>query len=100
MITKEQYLNALLIVEEYHSQINIAIKKNKPSLRDFNLTRGDIIKYLGGSQSKYLTKGNNYRLTGSPFGHWVCIINDKGSRMQSRQSFFANTHTITNESTT
>lgn len=32
MITKEQYLSALLIVEEYHSQINIAIKKKTSHL--------------------------------------------------------------------
>lgn len=45
-----------------------------------NLDRNDYIEYIGGSRSMYLTKGEKYRLTCSPFQGRVAIINEKGRR--------------------
>ena len=61
---------------------------NKPKLNDIGLKRGDYVVYIGGSESQYLTKNKQYRLTGEPYRNRICIINDKGNRMNCKQSFF------------
>ena len=88
MITKEEYLKALEIVEEYHNQLKKEIVNHKPNLNDIGLKRGDYVVYVGGSESQYLTKNKQYRLTGEPYRNRICIINDKGNRMICNQSFF------------
>lgn len=88
MVSKEEYLNALLIVEKYHAQIkNEALYKSN-KLVDIGLKRGNLITYIGGSQSKYLKENNQYRLTCAPFRDRVCIINDNGKRMNCSQEYF------------
>jgi hypothetical protein len=88
MITKQEYLKALEIVEEYHIQLKKEIVLHEPKLNDIGLKRGDYVKYIGGSESKYLTKDKQYRLTGEPYRNRICIINDSGARMNCRQCFF------------
>jgi phage gp45-like len=88
MITKDKYLKALEIVEEYHNQLKREIINHKPKLNDIGLKRGDYIVYIGGSESKYLTKNKQYRLTCEPYRDRICIINDNGNRMNCNQSFF------------
>ena len=55
MITKEEYLKALEIVEKYHQQLKKEIVNHKPNLNGMGLKRGDFVVYIGGSESKYLT---------------------------------------------
>ena len=99
MITKEQYLKALKIVEEYHCQLKNEIEeyhcqlkneieKQKTKLNDIGLKRGNYVVYVGGSESKYLTKNKQYRLTREPSRNKILIINDKGKRMICNQAFF------------
>ena len=86
--TKEEYLKALEIVEKYHYQLKQEIVNHKPKLNDIGLKRGDYVVYVGGSESQYLTKNKQYRLTGKPYRSRICVINDKGNRMNTNQSFF------------
>ena len=88
MITKDEYLKALEIVEEYHNQLKQEIVNHKPKLNDIGLKRRDYVVYIGGSESQYLTKNKQYRLTGEPYRDRIYIINDKGKRMNCKQSFF------------
>jgi phage gp45-like len=88
MITKQEYINALEIVEEYHEQLKKQIVNHEPKLNDIGLKRGDYVIYNGGLESQYLTKNKQYRLTGEPYRNRICIINDKGCRMNCKQSFF------------
>ena len=88
MITKEDYLKALEIVEKYHYQLKQEIVNHKPKLNDIGLKRGDFVVYVGGSESQYLTKNMKYRLTREPRGNKIVIKNDKGNRMVTNQSFF------------
>nr|AKH47485.1 hypothetical protein [uncultured marine virus] len=53
-----------------------------------DLDRNDFIEYVGGSDSKYLTEGNKYRLTCKPYRNRVCIINDGGKRMNTNVRYF------------
>lgn len=89
MITKEEYLKALEIVEYYHYQLNKEIKKHENNLNDIGLKKGDYIYYIGGSESQYLTIGKKYRLTGEPFRKVVPISNDNGKRMCCNQNWFS-----------
>ena len=86
--TKDEYLKALEIVEEYHNQLKKEIVNHKPKLNDIGLKRGDYVIYVGGSESQYLTKNKQYRLTREPSYNKILIINDKGNRMICNQSFF------------
>lgn len=88
MITKEEYLKALEIVEKYHQQLKKEIVNHKPNLNGMGLKRGDFVVYIGGSESKYLTKNKKYRLTTEPFRNRVAIINDGGIRKVYKQPLF------------
>lgn len=50
--------------------------------------RNDFVTYIGGSKSKYLTIGQIYRLTCSPFRNRIAIINDNGVRMVKQIKHF------------
>lgn len=54
----------------------------------YEYKRNDFVKYMGGSNSKYLTYGQKYRLTCSPFRNRIAIINDKGLRMNTLKKYF------------
>jgi len=88
MITKTEYLKALDIVEKYHLQLRGVINKHKPPLNDIGLKRNDYVIYIGGSESKLLTKGKEYRLTSPPYRDRIRIINDKGTATNCRQVNF------------
>lgn len=51
MITEKEYKNALRIIKAYESQVII---KKQTNLNDLGLKKGDFVKYIGGSESKYL----------------------------------------------
>jgi hypothetical protein len=57
-------------------------------LTGIGLKRNSYIVYCGGSESKYLTIGKKYRLTCEPYRDRVCIINDKGVRMNCKHKHF------------
>ena len=86
MITRKEYLEALDIIQEYHKKFNLPNKWCGQLAPD--LSRNDFIEYVGGSSSKYLTKGNKYRLTCKPYKDRVCIINDAGKRMNTNVRYF------------
>jgi hypothetical protein len=88
MITREEYLKALDIVEEYHKQLNLSNVRQLREQLSPDLDRNDYIEYVGGSDSKYLTKGNKYRLTRKPNRNKICIINDGGKRMFTNARYF------------
>lgn len=54
------------------------------------LEKNEYVKYIGGSKSNYLIKGNKYRLTCKPFnfGKRVAVINESGKRMNTNARFF------------
>jgi hypothetical protein len=88
MVTKEEYLKALEIVNSYNKQLD---ESNIKNLRDElvpDLKRNDYVEYIGGSHSKYLTIGTMYRLTSEPFRDKVSIINDNDSRMVVKIKYF------------
>ena len=88
MITKQDYLQALEVVEQYHEQLRREVKNNAPKLNGIGLDRGDEIIYIGGSKSQKLTKNNSYKLVCEPFRNRVTIYNDWGQRMVCSQRFF------------
>lgn len=88
MITREEYLKALDTVESYHKQLNLSNVRQLREQLSPDLDRNDFIEYVGGSDSKYLTKGEKYRLTGKPYRNRVYIINDGGNRMATNVRYF------------
>ncbi len=88
MITEQEYRVALELIEQYVIQQNQEIKYKRTHLIGIGLKRGDYVRFIGGSDSKYLIKGNCYRLTGEPFSIFVSIIGENGKRKQQKQSFF------------
>jgi hypothetical protein len=73
MITKQEYLNALDVINKYLNQ---------------SLNANDYVRYKGGSESVYLTKDREYRLTCKPFRNKVSIINDIGRRAVINSIYF------------
>jgi len=88
MITREEYLKALDTVEAYHNQLNLSNVRQLREQLSPDLDRNDFVEYIGGSDSKYLTNGEKYRLTGKPYRNRVCIINDGGNRMNTNVRYF------------
>lgn len=88
MITEQEYLDALELIQQYVIQQKQEIKYKCTHLTDIGLKRGDYVRFIGGSESQYLIKGNCYRLTGEPFSIFVAIIAENGKRKQLKQSSF------------
>jgi len=88
MITEQEYRDALEIIEQYVIQQKQEIKYKRTHLTGIGLKRGDYVRFIGGSESKYLIKGNSYRLTSEPFSIFVTIIGENGKRKRLKQSFF------------
>ena len=91
VVTKSEYLKALNIIEVFQSQLNIH-KETKRKLID-SLGKDDYIEYIGGSRSRYLTKGKKYRMTCSPWDSGVHssivrVIADEGVWMRVNRKFF------------
>ena len=53
-----------------------------------SLNRNDFVIYNGGSNSKYLTKGEKYRLTRKPWSDVINVEADNGKRMRTMQRYF------------
>lgn len=87
-ITEQEYKDALELIQNYKNQLKQEKIKKKAHLTSIGLKRGDYIRYIGGSNSTYLIKGNNYRLTGEPFNDRVCIQAENGRRMNMKQNYF------------
>ena len=88
MITREEYLNALELIDQYHQQLNLSNVRGRREQLNPNLDRGDFVEYIGGSNSKYLTKGKKYRLTGKMYGKRIAIECDNRKRMTTLQRYF------------
>ena len=88
MITREEYLKALDIIEAYQKQIHSQNSSQVQERLSPDLKRNDYVEYVGGSQSAYLVKGNKYRLTGTLFRNRLAIINEKGKWMNTKQRYF------------
>ena len=86
MITKEQYLEALTIVEDYHKQLNLAVVRH--SLRQEDLKAGDTIVF-DRVMSKYIEVGKKYKVlyVSQDFEKWhgsfeIMLENNKTKRMK------------------
>ena len=88
MISEQEYKDALEIIQQYVIQQKQEIKFKRTHLTDIGLKRGDYVRFIGGSESQYLIKGNNYRLTCEPYGKYVRIVGEKGKRMVMKQNLF------------
>jgi len=86
MITKEEYLKAKETVAKYEKQLELQIVTKRSEL--LNSKKGDYLIYVGGSQSKYLIKGNKYRLTCQPWNRRVAVINESGKREVYKDRLF------------
>lgn len=88
MIERKIYLMAQKIVKEYEAQFHKAPVMHQLSP---DLKRNDFVKYTGGSDSQYLTVGEKYRLTCSPYRNRICVINNNGKRMNTLNRYFEGT---------
>ena len=88
MITREDYLKALEIVNQYNQQLNLQNVRVRSERLSRDLDRGDFVEYKGGSNSRYLTKGKKYRLTGNMWSDRIPIEADNGKRMTTLQRYF------------
>jgi len=83
MITRECYLNALELIDQYHQQLNLHIDNRKLSWE--YLQCGDKIIF-DKVMSKYLTEGKEYSITGIDpdwkecYDSYFEIIDDKGKK--------------------
>ena len=91
-ITKGQYdvLREIVSAYEIAQLLEGQEAYNAEVKRRESFKNGDYITYIGGSTSKYLTIGQRYRLTCSPYqnSRRVSIINDAGKRMNLRSYYF------------
>jgi hypothetical protein len=89
-ITEKEYLNAVKIVRLYQDQIDRYNSQYEEDQQQkfLNAKKGDYITYIGGSSSKYLIKGKQYRLTGTPYRRIVNIVADSNKRMRLSNSLF------------
>lgn len=88
MITEQEYRAALELIEQYVIQQKQEIIFKHNHLTDIGLKRGDYVRFIGGSNSQYLIKGNSYRMTCEPYNNRVRIIGEKGKRKVMKQNLF------------
>ena len=97
MINRHQYEQAIKQFKEAEEQIRLTKEiidlyetqeNNAKAERLLKLKKNDYIEYIGGTNSKYLTVGEKYRLTSESFNERVVIINDAGKRVILRPHFF------------
>jgi hypothetical protein len=97
MINLHQYEQAIKQFKEAEEQIRLTKEiidlyetqeNNAKAERLLKLKKNDYIEYIGGTNSKYLTVGEKYRLTSESFNERVAIINDAGKRVVLRPHFF------------
>lgn len=85
VISREQYLNALEIIDKYHRQNSTVI--SKPILKSmFNLKRGDFVecKRIHQQSTNSITLGKKYEVVDvsnpDSYREGFSIIDDKGNR--------------------
>ena len=97
MINRHQYEQAIKQFKEAEEHIRLTKEiidlyetqeNNSKAERLLKLKKNDYIEYIGGTNSKYLTIGEKYRLTSEAFHGRVAIINDAGKRVVLRPHFF------------
>ena len=71
MITEQEYNDALELIRKYKNQLKQEKTNKLAHLTDIGLKKGDYVRFIGGSNSQYLIKGNNHRLTSKPFSYRV-----------------------------
>lgn len=91
MINRQQYEHAIKQFEEAEEVIDLyeAHESKAKAERLLKLKKNDHIEYIGGTNSKYLTLGEKYRMTRASFHGRVAIINDAGKRVVLRPYFFS-----------
>jgi len=85
-------LNDMLKFAKLYHKEQLELSSVGKSSKLLNTKRGDYVSYLGGSESKYLIKGNKYRLTcdtDKTSRNRVSLVNEKGTRMVIRSRFFS-----------
>jgi|TARA_R110000744_G_scaffold130866_1_gene238665 hypothetical protein len=86
MISREEYNNALDIVEEYHKQLNLSIVKRSFSKIE-HLKEGDFVEVLkvDTNTKRNLTLGKKYKILGFSVRNYSFIIEgDNGKRREYR----------------
>ena len=84
MITREEYLKALDIVEAYHEQLNLSIvRRSYKSLAETEI--GDFIEAVAIHEQnrKCLTQGRKYEVVDTEGGRhfkYIWIVDDNGKR--------------------
>lgn len=86
VISREEYLNALELIDKYHRQSEVITVKADFNKSISNSERGDFVicKYVNGANQKCLTKGKTYEII--DFYGWknskdnFYIIDDNGKR--------------------
>lgn len=78
MITEKEYLEAVAIVRQYHSQVESSIREHESEAKGIVLnkpSKGDrIVITQAFGASKYLTKGSEHIVSWSRVAHGNCII--------------------------
>ena len=88
MITRQEYLNALELIDQYHQQLNLSVVRR--SLCWDDLQAGDKIIF-DKVMSKYLTEGKEYTVTRVDpdwkdwYSSWFEITDDRGKRKGLRK---------------
>lgn len=88
MITEQEYNDALQLIQDYKIQLKLEKINKYAHLTDIGLKRGDYVRFIGGSNSQYLIKGNNYQLTSEPYRDRVCVLGENGKRKNMKQIYF------------
>lgn len=88
MITREEYLKALDIVEAYHEQLNLSGVRRSLSWEDLQAGRKIIFDKV---MSKYLIEGKEYTVTRVDtdwkewYNSWFEITDDRGKKKSLRK---------------
>jgi len=100
LITEQEYLAALSVVQKYHRQIKLMAQYARHIMFDMRedkkyesfekIKKGDYLEYIGGSTSQYLQIGKRYRVKdkSDPNRQIVWIVNDAKYTMTLNFSCF------------
>lgn len=86
VISREDYLNALELIDKYHRQFKAIISEEKEVLKSiFKAKRGDFVicKYVNGANQKCLTKNKKYEIIDFDDKYkyfWIIDDNNKRKR--------------------
>lgn len=96
MITEKQYKKALDVIIKYQNQVNKAVAMNYKPYIPFS--EGEIVEYIGGCNSQYLTIGKQYKvkrigtrvMTAHNIGEVVKVVikNDNNKPMNTYAAYF------------